>query len=73
MVTPALAFLSHRESFSLASGSHRLLVRARRRMAALPHCEDLLRRLLCPIAALRISVNDVVAHPVFHALQTVLA
>ena len=65
-------FASHREAFSLASGSHRLLVRARRRMEALPHCQDLLNRLLCPLVANRICVNDVVAHPAFHSLQTVL-
>ncbi len=57
-------------TYSFAGDRMRLLqARARRRMACIPHSQDLLTRLLAPLAADRIAVDDVVVHPMFRSLQ----
>lgn len=62
-------YLAHRREFALWTGTHPRLARARRRMACIPHSQDLLTRLLAPLAADRIAVDDVVVHPMFRSLH----
>lgn len=66
-------FVADSAACSLATGSHPLLVRARRRLAHLPGFLDLTRRVLAWQPTNRICMRDALLHPAFVPLRRINA